>query len=126
MGISGAAAPFGAGEFTTGARVDVVVGVAGGGVGGSGAAASVIGGRVAANCFDAGAPPPAGDDAVLRFAGVEAGCRATPVAKLTAFTIATGDVVEIVDADAQPVSTNIELTDTKNRRSCLIVVARPF
>ena len=93
--------------------MDVAIGVAGGGVGGSDVAVGVIGGRVAANCIDAGVPT-----AAWRSAGVAAPeCRAALVEALTAFTIATWDVVEIADADAQPVSTNIELTDTNNRRS---------
>ncbi len=77
----------------------------------------------AASGFDAGVWPDVGDDADGRFPGVAAPEDAPTTCTMTA---AAGDVEEIEDAEAQPVSINIELTDARYRRSCRMVVAIPF
>ncbi len=78
-------------------------------------AGGVIDGFFATGGFDAGALPFTFDDAVWCFPAVAAaGCWTAPEGAPTTCTMtaAAGDVEEIEDAEAQPVSIKIELTDT--------------
>ncbi len=78
-------------------------------------AIGVMDGFAVAGCFDAGVLPFTVDDADWCFPGVAAtGCWVAPEGAATTCTMtaAAGDVDEIEDAEAQPVSIKIELTDT--------------
>ncbi len=101
----------------------MAVGVAWGSGVAVGVTVRVATGFFAAGGFDAGALPFTFDDAVWCFPGVAAaGCWAAPggAATTCTMTAAAGDVDENEDAEAQPVSIKIELTDTQDRRSCRI------
>lgn len=88
-----------------------------------GATVGVTGGFFVAGGFEAGALPFPVDDAGWCFPeGAAPGGAATA----WAMTIAAGDVDEIEDAEAQPVSIKIELTDTRHTRSCRMALAIPF
>ena len=82
-------------------------------VGGSGVAAGVAGG-VAVGCIDACASSAAGESEAER-SDASVAC-----------TMASAELIGEEDAEAQPASANIELADTKNRRSCRIIVVIPF
>ncbi len=121
------AAIFGVGELTTVGRAGAAVAVADCGVGNSGVAVGAAGGGVAGSCVDMRVLLVTDDDELRRSLGVVLrGNSAARLTKPVAFTVARSEILGKTDAEAQPASVKIELTDTKNRRACRIVVVIPF